>query len=258
MKIAIVGSAPSTRELAPFDDPSWSIYGIAYHEDKLKRWDELFEIHLPLVMGPAYYTEVYITKCREWRPLCLPEAVDFLNGRSFPVRMAEKMRQGRWYLQGTASYMMAYAIMQDPDEIGIWGIDLVDDVEYPMQRPCLESWIGFAEGLGIKVTIPEQSALMSVPYRYGQEKPVPFAASIDKRDQLQAYLAYKIDALTAGYVESDFVNYVLQRSTKPYTSVSKQDIVSLIHSQQIATYEDVMHIVRCIERGIDMKAAVKV
>ena len=56
-KIAIIGMANTTRDLAPYDDPSWEIWGMNESYAKknrvrgsktdryLKRWDRIFQIH---------------------------------------------------------------------------------------------------------------------------------------------------------------------------------------------------------------------
>ena len=47
--IAIVGFAPTTREIAPYDDPDVEIWALneAYLQDWLIRWDRWFQIHKP-------------------------------------------------------------------------------------------------------------------------------------------------------------------------------------------------------------------
>ena len=70
MKIALVGSAPSSVRLAPFDDPSWDIWGCspgAYPVFAQKRVDMFFELHRwePPVVGRAdqqvpWFTPEYV------------------------------------------------------------------------------------------------------------------------------------------------------------------------------------------------------
>ena len=69
--------------------------------------------------------------------------------------------QGTPYLESSIAYMMALAILEKVDRIGIWGVDLHCESEYVYQRPNLEYLIGLARGKGIKVFIPPQSALLS-------------------------------------------------------------------------------------------------
>lgn len=75
MRIALVGSAPSSVALAPYDDPSWLIWGCspgAY--PYLKRLDAFFEIH-------------------HWRPGengFVPTYIEWLKGLTCPVYMIEQ------------------------------------------------------------------------------------------------------------------------------------------------------------------------
>jgi len=80
--------------------------------------------------------------------------------------------QGTPYIESSIAWMMAQAMLElEPgDRIGIWGVDLHCESEYAYQRPNLEYLIGLARGMGIKVFIPPQSALLThahgVPYGY--------------------------------------------------------------------------------------------
>lgn len=78
--------------------------------------------------------------------------------------------QGTPYLESSIAYMLALAIYEKVDRVGIWGVDLHCESEYAYQRPNLEYLIGLARGKGIKVQIPPQSALLThahgVPYGY--------------------------------------------------------------------------------------------
>ena len=66
--------------------------------------------------------------------------------------------------------MIGYAILKGATEIGVYGVDLsISDHEYFWQRPCVEAWIGFAKGHGIKVTIPEVSHVGKSSYVEGRD-----------------------------------------------------------------------------------------
>ena len=58
------------------------------------------------------------------------------------------------YLTSTSAYMAALAIMEGVDEIRIAGVDMAIGTEYSHQKPCLEYLLGYARGMGIKVTLP--------------------------------------------------------------------------------------------------------
>lgn len=69
------------------------------------------------------------------------------------------------YFTSTMAYMTAYAIYRGATEIEMYGVALYLKREYTQQRSCLEFWIGYAKGKGIKVTVHGQSTLFSTkPY----------------------------------------------------------------------------------------------
>jgi hypothetical protein len=93
---------------------------------------------------------------------------------------------GRDYFTSTVAYAIAlYASMPDVAELGLWGIDLAHDTEYADQRPCAEYHLARAEGLGIKVTTHERSALMRQLHRYGYEECNPLITDLRKALQSQ-------------------------------------------------------------------------
>lgn len=163
--------------LAPFGDDTWEIWvlGIrAYHANYL-RITRIFEIHEDLVLEkykdkvtvPVYVPNDYYNKLMH---MSIPVVVSYhadafkrfeghVNLQYFPLQAVNEM-YGAEYLTSTCSYMIAQAVLEGAEEIAIFGVDMaVDNAEYFYQRPCMEAWIGFAKGRGVKVTISEQSPL---------------------------------------------------------------------------------------------------
>ncbi len=68
-------------------------------------------------------------------------------------------------------YMVAHAIYEGADAIGVWGADMLLDEEYGYQRDNLSWLLGIAEGRGIEVVVPDQSALLKVNFVYGLQPP---------------------------------------------------------------------------------------
>ncbi len=78
----------------------------------------------------------------------------------------------RPYAEMAAGYMLGYAIMKlcldaatnGPEfgaEILVYGFELFDGEEYDHQRSCFEFYAGWAMGAGIRVTVPDTSAIFS-------------------------------------------------------------------------------------------------
>ena len=55
------------------------------------------------------------------------------------------------YLESSIAYMLALAVLEKVDRVGIWGVDLHCESEYSYQRPNLEYVIGLARAKGVKV-----------------------------------------------------------------------------------------------------------
>jgi hypothetical protein len=178
-KVAIIGKCSNSRADAPMMLRDWEVWGLAW--DPLPVCHRYFEMHQNWrnFLGGGEAAAVH------WR---------WLMGQTIPVYMLQKEHdipasvaypmdeiaadQGRTcygtaYLESSISYMMALAIHEKVDRIGIWGCDLSTGGEYAHQRPNMEYLIGLARGRGIKVYVPAQNALLS-PNRkvpYGIEDP---------------------------------------------------------------------------------------
>lgn len=168
-KVAIVGFASNTLHCVPWFDPEWELWGLnqgAAHF--LRRADRWFELHLPEftedVRDPNYAmwlrTEV---KCPVYMIATRP---DIPTSVRYPIERAIELT-GRDYFTSSIAFMIALAIMEGFEEIGIYGVNLAIGGEYTHQKPNCEWWIGIAEGRGIKVHVPQAAALMKQHARYG-------------------------------------------------------------------------------------------
>lgn len=182
MKIALVGSAPSSLNKAPFDDQSWKIWGCSPGLYPFaKRVDAWFEIHRwepPIIGDPS--------KQVAWFS---PEYCAWMAGLSCPVWMHEKVEQipnsqridreelvdkyGNFFFTSSLSWMAAMAIEEilnnksDDDWLGFWGVDMAAKEEYVSQRGGCHFFATLAASLGINIYVPAESDLMIPPPLYG-------------------------------------------------------------------------------------------
>lgn len=177
-KVALVGFA-STYKHAPYDDPSWEIWGINELWKYLGRWDRWFELHKRDVFAKEGNREqaahvAWLQSQNESRPIYMLERFDDIPGSvPYPLKaMSERFFPGqeRPYFTSSISYMLALAIAEGFTEIALYGIDLAADVEYMHQRPSAEYLIGVARGMGITVTIAPGSALLKSDGVYGYDQ----------------------------------------------------------------------------------------
>lgn len=198
-KLAIVGYATSTRDLAPFDDMTYEIIGLNQLYRMIPRADFWADLHINWDEENVDGTDHagWIRECGI--PVLMTQRHDDLpTSVRYPIEAV--IGEACDYLTSTISLLIGWAIHQGYKEIALYGIDLVVGTEYEFQKACAEFWLGVAHGRGISVIIPQASALLKHTHRYGYEKepswgmvkPSEFAsreaALIKQRDELLAKL----------------------------------------------------------------------
>lgn len=239
-RIAVVCGAPSTQHLVPHDDPDWQIWVLGNRLDnyKGKRVTRVFEIHDGCIdeHGPAY---------PQW---LVSHGIPLVVGRGFPITEhaqvfpfeAANALFGSEYLTSSTAYMMALAILEGATEIAVYGSDMsVDDHEYFWQRPCLEAWIGFAKGRGIKVTIPEASPIGKCDYVEGR-------GSSGKPEFA------KPPFTQAGFLEMAQTHQ--QAITNLEQEIQQRKHLIATHDGARQSYERLAKVARAVEAGIDVKS----
>lgn len=185
LKIALVGTAPSSRMLAPFKDESWKIWACSPgNMNALPRVDAWFEIHCNLTW-PQY--ESYGKPYLEWlKTLKVPVYMQdqSLVPNATPLPWQDLVKEfGDDFFTSTFAWMLAYAIMQGASEIALYGIDMASRDEYILQRPGFFFFRHEAKRRGIKVTAPNESDIMQSPPLYGYSDGTPIGRKILAREQ---------------------------------------------------------------------------
>lgn len=187
-KVAIVGFASSSRLKAPFGDQSWEIWAMNQLYRFIPRATRWWELHPH--DGPHSYLSDQVpgTDYVAWMAACpipiymvsqhpaIPQSVEYPLQRMIDEFGLDRVRpdmRHKGYFHSTVDLMLALAISEGFEEIGVWGVDMIHDTEYGYQKPSGSFWLGVATGRGIKVTIPVESALLNNEgYVYGYE-PLP-------------------------------------------------------------------------------------
>lgn len=191
MKIAVLGSAPSSILKAPFGDPSWEIWACspgAYPH--LSRVDEFFEIHRwePGVIGKPntqrpWFSPEYVAWMKMQKRIWVsdPDALkDCPNAVEIPWRELVT-RYGHYCWTSSIAYMLAMAIdkisaaraarapeVVEDDVIGLWGVDMAANEElYSGQRSACQWFMQVLVGLKIGFYVPPESDLLTPPPMYG-------------------------------------------------------------------------------------------
>jgi hypothetical protein len=175
LKIAVMGSAPSSRMLAPFQDLSWEIWACSPPNFDLPRVDAWFELH-SLKRKMSKENEPFIKVIQAHARTYLngndPLFSRFPNATPFPF---EELRKefGDWFFTSSIAWMMAFAIHCKPEEIGLWGIDMSAVEEYGYQRAGCHYFITEANRRGIKICAPEESDILNHAPLYGLREQCP-------------------------------------------------------------------------------------
>jgi hypothetical protein len=190
MKIAILGSAPSSINLAPFSDPSFRIWACSPGTYSiLPRCDAFFELHRwePGQIGKPHtqkqwFSPEYVAwmgkQCRVWMYDAVPEIP---GSARLPVEDLEA-KYGTYFFTSSIAWMLACAIEDvleereqrraaglDPvqDVIGLFGVDMAATEEWGYQRAGCQHFCLLAADLGIEIVVPPESDLLRPSPRYG-------------------------------------------------------------------------------------------
>ncbi len=214
MKIALVGSAPSSVGLAPCADPSWQIWacspGAFGHVGRVDAW---FELHRWEPDKPWFSAE-YVAfmaglECPVWMIEPVPEIP---MSRAYPKAEILEMFGRNWFTSSLA-WMLAGAIDQfervdtyppvsmevgsvpqtrdpGPHEIALYGVDMSATEEYMGQKAGCLHFIELARAKGIRVTIPPESDLGQPYPLYGLGETNPMRIKLMARKaELETKLA---------------------------------------------------------------------
>lgn len=204
MKIALIGSAPSSIHLAPYKDASyqqfmggktqiqpptphidedWRIWACspgAYGQ--VQRCDAWFELHR-WEPGQPWFSPEYVQFMRQFKgPVYTGGVVDELPQHVvFPIKEVEA-EFSSYFLTSSLSMMFALAILQckqvddqrtaleldkEQHTIGMWGVDMAATEEYGYQRAGCQFFILEALRRGVTVFIPPESDILRPMPVYG-------------------------------------------------------------------------------------------
>jgi len=176
MKVAIVGFG-ETKDQAPFDDKSVEIWGLNDLYDSIPRWDRWFDIHDWETISDVKQNRSKTVRTEKYKemtcPIYLMEKWEGIpNAVKYPLKEIQDKfcGGGKGYFTNQVSYMIAFALYEGADEIGLYGVDMLIDTEYSIQRPSVEYWLGIAAGMGKRVLIPSGSTLLKTKFIYAYDK----------------------------------------------------------------------------------------
>lgn len=151
MKIALLGAHPSTLANAPYKDRTWEIWCCSSRNmGAVPRHDLWFELHEPL--GHEKYVS-WLAKLPRVMVRTEVGRVALPHAHVYPEEDM-RARFGPYFFTSSIAYMLALALSREPDEIGLWGVEMAKKHEYEYQRPGCHYFIQKARDAGIRVSAP--------------------------------------------------------------------------------------------------------
>ena len=234
-KVAIVGFCTSSRDLAPYNDPTFEIWGLNRGYLFMPRADRWFDMHgltiltaqlrrpghhmqwLNAFKGPVYmhkvFPEVTTSVCyplAEMAEMVGPfvhrvgswgKAVNgdgSSGGWSWQDKTKVRDTNDEPYLSSSIAYEIALAIYEGFSEIHLYGVDLSTEAEYAWQKPGVEFLLGVAAGKGIKVVLPDNCPLLKgTLYGRGFMSERPEQMSYSQLEQRLESLKNELEQVTA-------------------------------------------------------------
>lgn len=180
--VALVGMAPTSCSLAPYDDEDVEIWGLneAASFQWMKRWTRWFQLHksddFMRDLNPhRMHERGYVRGHYDWlktqhnKPIYMQFVYSEIpDSKELPLvelysTLLPGLRRGNEksvkYFTSTFAYMMALAIYEMFERIELYGFEMSGGDEFVPQKACAEFWIGYALGRGIEVVLPEGSQL---------------------------------------------------------------------------------------------------
>jgi hypothetical protein len=163
-KLAIVGTHPSTRANAPFDNLDYEIWVFneaAQDQSWCKRWDACFQLHKPewYMRADNYSNNTHWEWLQQLHPgkVIWMQAIDDLvpASRAYPLEKIIATVPGgfRRVMGSSPAQAVALALCLGYKDIGVWGVELSSNTEYGRQLPSWMYWVGVADGMGVNLEI---------------------------------------------------------------------------------------------------------
>lgn len=134
----------------------------------------------------------------------------------YPIEAATAVAN-RAYFSCTTSYQIALALSEGFTSIDLYGCIFAGTREALVERPCVEWWLGLAEGRGVNVSVnhPYTYGLGQHPYRYALDD------DEERRDTYAFVRAWEANTLTWLIEETQRLNLTPDHVTEAYEEVER-------------------------------------
>ena len=121
----------------------------------VKHWQPDYWMHI-MWLREECFMPVYVPDLEQWD--------DIPTAREYPKAEVEALTPHGDYHAGSFDWMVSLAILEEFEEIHIYGVNFGSGGEPLSALPCLQYWLGVAEGRGIKVHVEPPTDMYSIYY----------------------------------------------------------------------------------------------
>lgn len=218
-KIALIGSAPSSIRLAPYQSKEWEIWGCSPGVFGVApRIDAWFELHR-YEPGQTWFSPEYCMWMSKLQvPVYMAEVRSEIPTSCVLPVAALVEKYSPFFFSSSLAWMFAMAmerILEDRatgksdgqnDSIGLWGVDMSATEEWGYQRAGCQYMALLAKWMGIEVGVPPESDLFVPSPLYGvSEIEHGQIKLLQRQRELQARLHHKEMELRACEQETFFL-----------------------------------------------------
>lgn len=174
-KIGLCGSHTGSLREAPWDDPTWELWGHASSRAWYGReLDRYFDLHSKAcwTRGGKKSAKYPAWLAKNTVPIFMQEQYPEVPAsyRYPKERILMEFGGVRRHFRNQVAWMIALAFTEGVTHLGLFGVNYATQSEYALQRGSAEYWLGRAEERGIHVILPDDCTLLSEPVLlYGYE-----------------------------------------------------------------------------------------
>ncbi len=222
--VCIVGMGQSRNDwmLDGHYDNGAEVWGLnqgqlAFRPEVVRRFTRWFQIHPIDGMMARYQSLGYV----EWLqtltiPVYMAEAYSLIPASEvYPFAKVEAALGSNYFATNTVGYMLGLALLEGFREIRLYGVNMGDgDVGDRYARPSIEFLLGVLHGRGVKVWVPEESALLKANL-YAQRIPQPSADVYALMNCLRSFverMPYGLDRIAVNNMVTATEEFYLQQT----------------------------------------------
>ena len=212
LKVALIGSAPASVRSAPYNDPSWHVWGCspgAYGMVPRGRSQIWFELH-KYEAGQTWFSPEYCNFLRDHPCVVVSEPRNEIPNGIVLDYAALVKKSSAYFFTSSIAWMMSHAIELGYQKIGLWGVDMAANEEYEAQRAGLHYFALIAAQRGIEVGVPPESDLFRPRFLYGVDENTHGHIKMRaRREELSSRLAQAEQQMESKRQESWFLRGAL-------------------------------------------------